>query len=98
MSRPISGTCKYGHLKSGENLLLRERSKASWTTKDGKKRWHAEYTERVCRICLNRQKREWDAKYARVDVYRSAIRIQELAEHRMPDIDTEVSTATSPDK
>lgn len=95
MSREPRSYCKYGHLKSGENLLLRERAPASWTTKDGKKKWHAAYTERVCRVCLNRQKREWDAKHGRVNAYHGAVLKQQIAERRASDIDAEVTDLVS---
>lgn len=78
-------TCKYGHLKKGDNLLLRPRHIESVRiTQSGKRRpFKRDYVERVCRICLNRQKREWDAKQQRSTAYRDAIRKQELAEQKI---------------
>lgn len=54
--------CKYGHLKTGYNLILRPRTirtTTRYTSKNGtKKTYHknVEYVERVCRECLNDQR------------------------------------------
>lgn len=60
-----SDTCKYGHLKLGDNLLLRPRlvkHRISWVNKDGTKRskiYEYEVTERVCVTCLNEQRQRY---------------------------------------
>lgn len=66
MGRVAQPYCKYGHLKSGENLLLRPRS-ITVTRKYGSKvyKYPTQYTERVCVECLRRQRQDYEERQAR---------------------------------
>ena len=65
-------TCKYGHLKLGDNLLLRPRvikQKRSWLVKSGARHsatYEVEAIERVCVTCLNDQRKRYKEKIKRV--------------------------------
>lgn len=65
MRKRISDTCKYGHLKLGNNLLLRPRlvkRRISWVKKDGTERsnvYEYELVERVCVTCLDEQRQRY---------------------------------------
>lgn len=55
MGRRRSFTCKYGHPKIGDNLLLRLRTAVVTSPNHNKKYSYDNVTERVCVTCLNQQ-------------------------------------------